>query len=166
MERRSFLKRGLLGGALLLGAGWVAFPARGSFEAKWLSGRGAAVLAAVASRVVPKADAAVVVGRIDASLAGAPAELRRDLGRLLLLFESGVFNGRLTPFSWLGDEAKDRALRGWRDSDVAVKRSGYQVLRRLCLNAHYGDRATHLALGYPGPRPTGGMSYDDSKVGT
>jgi hypothetical protein len=172
MNRRQLLKRGLFGGLLLAGAGLAAWPPRGAAhgELRALSARAHAILAALAARIVPGSDGVALATRIDASLAGMPEAQLSEFHQLVSLFDNALvgllFEGRATPFSRLSPEAQDARLEAWRSSSWVVRRSGYQLLRRLCLAVHYGDRSTHAAIGYPGPRPTGGIFYDDSKAGT
>jgi hypothetical protein len=42
-------------------------------------------------------------------------------------------------------------LADWRDSRLAVRRSGYAVLRKLTQAAHYASPEAWADTGYPGP---------------
>jgi hypothetical protein len=177
LNRRSFLKRGLVGGAVLfLGGGTLALLptkeiATSTKALSVLTPRAFQVLVAVAKRVVPDtADAASVAQGVDDLLRRAPREVQSDFGDLLGLFENAlpglIFDGRALPFTRLSPESQDAVLRSWRDSHFAIRRSGYNALRRICLAVAYGDDATWPAIGYPEP-PTGlnAIAYDDSKAG-
>ena len=88
-------------------------------------------------------------------MALAPPEARADFGKLLLLFENAlaglVFDGRARPFTRLPPEAQDQVLAHWRDSRLAVRRSGYAALRKLTQAAWYAAPEAWPDVGYPGP---------------
>jgi hypothetical protein len=122
-----------------------------------LDDRKFAVLAAVAARMVtvPGADPITIAERLDAQMAVAPAEVRADFGKLLLLVENALagllFDGRARPFTHLSPEGQDGVLAAWRDSRLLVRRSGYGVLRKLTQAAHYAAPEAWADTGYPGP---------------
>ena len=164
MNRRTFIRRGLFGGLLLAvggSVGLVAWPSdetiRSRRRLRALDPRQFAVLAAVAARMVsdPKANAVEIAERVDAQMALAPAEVRADFGKLLLLFENAlaglVLDGRARPFTRLDPAAQDEALADWRDSRLLLRRSGYAVLRKLTQAAHYAAPEAWEDIGYPGP---------------
>ena len=114
MNRRTFIRRGLFGGLLLAVGGSIGLAAWPSDQRvrprrplRALDERQFAVLAAVAARTVvaDKADPVEIAERVDAQMALAPAEVRADFGKLLLLFENGLagllFDGRARPFTRL-----------------------------------------------------------------
>jgi hypothetical protein len=129
------------------------------------------VLAAIARRVVavPDVDPAAVAHAADDSLTRLPPEAQADVNALIGLFETAlgglVLDGRLRPFTRLGPDEQDHVLARWRDSGLALRRTGYQVLRKLCLVAHYAQPASWASAHYPAPTPISGP-YDDSKMGT
>lgn len=175
--RRRFIQRGLLGGALLgvAGAGLAAWPTTRTWvpatKLLFLSERAFAILAAVASRVVPTAqDPGSIAQRIDASLIDVPPETRADIEQLLLLFDNALAGAaldlRFAPFTALDAAQQDRVLERWRDSRITLRRGGYQALRRLCLAIHYSELSTQRVSGFEGPRRVPGLDYDDSKIGT
>jgi hypothetical protein len=178
MNRRSFVQRGLFGGALLLlgGGGLALYPTRHlaspTKALRVLDDRGFQVIVAVAARVIsaPDADAIVLAERIDESLSRLPPEAQGDLRGLLGLFENALpgllLDGRATPFTRLDGAAQDRALESWRDSSLLLRRSGYHALRRLCFIAYYGDERAWPGIHYGGPPDVGGFFHDDSKAGT
>jgi hypothetical protein len=164
MNRRSFVKRGLLGGALLaLGGsvGLAAWPsqlgAQPRRKLQALDARQFAILAAVAARTVaaPGADAIEIAHLCDERLALAYPEARADVGKLLLLLENGLagllFDGRPQPFTRLDAGEQVRALEHWRDSRLAVRRGGYAILRRLTESVWYAAPQGWEGTGYPGP---------------
>lgn len=162
-SRRHFLKRGLIGGALLASGavGLGLWPTRRAHaprrELQVIDERQFAVLAAVAARIVqaPGADPIDIAHRVDAFCACGSLEARRDLGRLLRLLDNGLagllLDGQLRPFTAASPGEQDARLQAWRDSRIAVRRSGYQVLRKLTTGAHYSSPTTWASVGYPGP---------------
>lgn len=178
-SRRSFLKRGLFGGALLLfaGVGLSAIP--GAHVADPVAplavfdDRAFQVLVAVARRVVVAKDVDYVAlaHRIDESLTHAVPEARADVVKLLHLLDSALagvlFDRRATPFTRLSADDQDAVLLEWRESSLALRRSGYQALRKLCLVAHWGEEASFAAVGYAPPAPGSfrPVAYPDSKWG-
>jgi hypothetical protein len=164
MNRRTFIRRGLFGGLLLAvggSVGLVAWPSDERVHARRplraLTPRQFAVLAAVSARTVtaPGADAVTIAERVDAQMALAPPEGRADFGKLLLLFENAlagfVLDARARPFTRLSPDAQDDVLADWRDSRLAVRRSGYAALRKLTQAAHYAAPEAWADIGYPGP---------------
>lgn len=165
MKRRSFLKRGLLGGALLAvggGTGLALWPSRLVYGPRngllALDPKAFNVMAAIASRVVttPEADPVAIAHAVDASLARAAPEARNDLVDVLHLFDSalvGLLDGRLGPFTTLSPDDQDRALLAWRDSRLVLRRGAYKALKNLAATSHYRKETIWPAVGYAGPPP-------------
>jgi hypothetical protein len=163
MQRRSFLKRGLLGGLVLAvgGVGVALIPGdrsvRPTGTLQSISDKAFPVLAAVAARVLAgtTADPATIAMRVDAALRFAPPEARKDVDAALLLLENALpgllWRGRPVPFTQLDERGQDAALMGWRDSRLVLLRSAYHALRKLCLAAHYASPQSWAEAGYPGP---------------
>jgi hypothetical protein len=164
MNRRSFVKRGLFGGALLALGGSIGLASWPSLlgpqprrKLQVLDARQFAILTAVAARTVeaPQADPIEIAHRCDERMALAYPEARADFGKLLLLLENGLagllFDGRAKPFTRLAPEEQAAALNHWRDSKLAVRRGGYAILRRLTQSVWYAAPDAWAATGYPGP---------------
>jgi hypothetical protein len=162
MDRRTFLKRGLLGGALLAaaGTGLFAWPTRRVTTRralKVLDDREFAILAAVAQRTVitKGADPVEIAHGVDDELTCLPLEVQRDIKDLLRMFDNALvgvmLDGRLQRFTHLAPEAQDAALYAWRDSRIVLRRAGYHALRKLTLGAFYRSPSTWVLSGYPGP---------------
>jgi hypothetical protein len=170
-DRRRFLRRGLFGGALLLCAGSLPFVFRSTRRGngpraplRLLSADEHAVLAAVAARMVPgdgadarwpRAEALDCAGRVDALMATVHPDVGHDFRRLLRLCESS-FVGTLTagsprPFTRAPAAEQDARLEAWRSSRLALLRSGYQALKRLCDAVYYSSPEIYPLIGYPGP---------------
>ena len=163
MQRRTFLKRGLVGGALLAlsAAGLALWPGDRSAAPRRplavLSPRAFPVLVAVAARVLQgtTADPVEIAARIDQSLLRASPEAQRDLNRVLMLLENALGGLLLRqsprPFTLLSSDEQDAALLQWRGSSVVLLRGAYQSLRKLCLGAHWAVPLSGKAAGYAGP---------------
>lgn len=144
-----------------------------------LSPREHAVLEAVCETLlpsIPRADdpagffatGARQAGTIDraAKLIGSVPDPRdRDRLRLLLRtldnpFVNLLFAGRFARFTALRAPAREAVLRGYAHSHIALRRAGFQALKRLVHVAHYcwpptanGRHPAWDANGYPGPLP-------------
>ena len=169
--RRSFLKKGLFGGALLFLGGAVTIALRGGSDRarprgalRLFTTREYAIFAAIAARIVPgdgagpewpSAEALDCAGKADALMAQAHPAVGAELRQLLHLFESGL-SGLLTslqptPFTRLAPAEMDARLDGWRHSHLALLRSGYQALKRLAQATYYSSPEVYPRVGYPGP---------------
>lgn len=176
MERRTFLKRGLMGGAVLaLGAtGLAVFPsgplAAPTEPLRVLTPTTFGVMVAIARRVITAegADHVGIAQRIDRALSWAAPESQEDVRKLLGLFENALagllFDGRVMPFTRLSASSQDAVLDAWRRSSLEVRRSGYCALRKLCAAAHYMEPSSWGDLRYP-PPPRYDLAYDDSTWG-
>ncbi|MGO8969298.1 MAG: gluconate 2-dehydrogenase subunit 3 family protein [Myxococcaceae bacterium] len=167
-SRRSLLKRGLVGSVLLAvgGAGFLALragkrvplPAGGL---KVFSEREYGVLDALARRFIgtlpgwPSVDEVGVAQAVDRIAQRAEPSVQAELKQLLGLFDNALagflFGGRTEPFTALDAAAQDRVLEEWRDSGVALRRTGYNALRTLVLAGYYQSPLTWKPIGYPGP---------------
>ena len=178
MNRRTLLKRGLLGGVvLLLGGGTLALlPAKiigaPTEPLLALDAKAFNVLVAVAARIVTAkgSDPIAIAQGVDKVLSSAVLETRADINKLLGLFENALpgflLDARLTPFTRLDPDGQDRVLEAWRNSRLTVRRTGYQALRKLCLATWYANEASWGPIGYSPPSGLNAMAYPDSKMGT
>ncbi len=70
-----------------------------------------------------------------------------------------VLSGRFRRFTDLEPAAREDALRRWAFSKLAIRRAGFQALKRLAHVAHFcwpladGSHPAWRAVGYPGPLP-------------
>jgi hypothetical protein len=163
MQRRAFLKRGLLGGAVLAagGVGVALYPSRIRYTARetlaLLDANSFNVMASIAARVVTAqgADHVAITHTIDHALARAAPEAQHDIVQLLGLFENGLvgllLDGRLKPFTQLEGDAQDAALLAWRDSRLVLRRGAYKALKNLCETSFYRKESAWRLVGYPGP---------------
>jgi hypothetical protein len=170
--RRSFLRYGLLGGAVLVvgGSAWLGTrrtrpdPAlTGPFTA--LSAEEMTVLAALAERLLPArpgfpAPAEVELPRrIDGLVSLMPAPAQKELQQLVGLFENAlagfVLDGQWRTFTASSPEQQDARIRAWQRSRFRIRRTGYKALKKIVYGSYYGAPATWAALGYPGPPSIG-----------
>ena len=168
LSRRSLLKRGLLGGALLAagGAGFLALRGGASVTLPTdgllvFTPAQFAVLDAVARRMVrprkgwPTVDEVGVARAADRIAARVEPSAQNELQQLLGLFENALagflFGGRTRPFTRLEGPEQDTVLAEWRDSRIAVRRTGYAALRTLVLAGYYQSPIVWPATGYDGP---------------
>jgi hypothetical protein len=174
--RRAFLKKGLLGAALLAVGGGTWLGTRRTRPATDLGGalqvfsaEEATVLAAIAERLVPERAGFPrprqlgLVARVDAVAAMAHPATQQELRQLVRLFEGAlaglVLDGQPTLFTASTPEAQDRRLRAWSRSRIALRRTGYRALKKLVYAAYYAAPETWAAVGYPGP-PIGAASTE------
>jgi long-chain-alcohol oxidase len=91
--------------------------------------------------------------------AGDRRRLRMLLNTLDNPLVNLLFTGRLGRFTGLSPEAREAVLRSYSVSRLALRRAGFQALKRLIHVAHYcwpvrdGGHPAWEAIGYPGPLP-------------
>jgi hypothetical protein len=166
--RRGFLRKGLLGGALLALGGASFLTLRRTLRVAKprdplvvLSLDEYAIFASVASRVVAvdgdaaSTEAVDVAGRADAAMSLWPDSVQREFRQLLRLFESALTGAAtqtgLLPFTASPGRRQDARLRAWEGSRVAVFRTGYQAMKRLACACYYAAPQAWPPTGYPGP---------------
>ncbi len=168
ITRRSLIKRGIFGGALLAlgGAGGLALRRGASVTLpqgglKVLGAREYAVLEAIARRLVTPAPGAPTPDELEVA-AGCDRVLDRtdetsqvEVRQLLELFDNALagflLSGRVTPFTKLEPAEQDQVLNEWATSRLALRRTGFLALRALVTAVYYGDPKTWASVGYPGP---------------
>jgi hypothetical protein len=172
LDRRTLVKRGLLGGALLAIGGGTVVGLRSTCSSapskeglKVFSAHEYAILAALARRVIaaregdPSTDDVDVALRADQAMSLAHPSVQKELKQLLHLFENGltgVFSGSsFAPFTASSKRAQDARLRAWSTSRVALFRTGYQAMKRLTAACYWSSPLTWKSAGYPGPPELG-----------
>lgn len=166
--RRSFLKKGVLGGVLLAigGVGLLAsrrtrpipLPSEGLLVLDW---REYAILMSVASRLLPAGEgfpsaSQVGVGvHADRALSLAEPNAAKEVKQLLRLFDNALagflFGGRVRPFTSLPSEEQDEVLAEWQSSRLQLRRTGFQALRTLAIASYFAAPLSWPAVHYPGP---------------
>ena len=167
LSRRSFLRRTLLGGALLtvsatLGrhlTGYALDPVSAR-RLRVLSVKEYLVLAAICRRILAPDERGAIgpdeIGSafvIDEYLAGMPRPLADDVKALLQLVEHSpfVFSLRASRFSHLDGPAQDEVLAGWEGSRIELRRQGFAALKGLAMIGYYGDPRAYAITGFTGP---------------
>jgi long-chain-alcohol oxidase len=114
--------------------------------------------------------------------AGTPARVEKmfeqlgnpsDRARLKILLDlldlapANLFQGAgFRSFARMSPTSREALLRAWAHSSIAVKRAGFQALKRLCHVAHFcwpaagGTHPAWRAVGYPGPLPQPASASD------
>jgi len=96
-----------------------------------------------------------VAGKADAFLAPLDQASTKELKQLLALFDNALFSfvtgGPPRPFTRMSPAEQDAHLERWATSRMAVRRTGFQALKRLSAAVYYGSPETHASVGYPGP---------------
>ena len=174
--RRGLLKKTLGGTALLLAAGAVPLALRKTKLRELPAGKTLqffgpveyAIFAAVADRILavpadatgalkaaPSAAQVDVAGKADAFLAPLPPDDAKQFKQLLGLFDNALFSlvtgGPPTPFTQLPPDKQDAQLHAWATSRLAIRRTGYQALKRLCGAIYFGSPETWASASYGGP---------------
>jgi hypothetical protein len=165
-SRRSLLKRGLLGGAILAVGGFGFLGTRGTKRGKppskplsVLSEDEHAVVQALAVRIIAPAPGAPplddVAWNVDQLLVAADPSAQKEVKQLLGLFEGAIgaflFGLRTTPFTGLEPAEQEQVLREWQESGLTLRRTGFAALKTLALAGYYGTSTTWAYLNYPGP---------------
>jgi len=168
MQRRTLLRLGLGGAALLtLAGGGLALLRPGVRDGR-LTASGRAVFAAVARAVLdgalpaapPDAHASALeahLQRLDGTLGGLAPHARSEVSQLVALLSAAP--GRMA-LCGLDDDwavadvsAVQAALQAMRTSSLDLRQQAYHALRDLTNAAYFADPQTWPLLGYPGQRP-------------
>jgi hypothetical protein len=168
MQRRTLLKVGLAGTALLAVGGGVL----GLVQPGWKNGAftpaGRALFAAVARAVLQgslpaegsAAEPAALAAHLDraqAAVAGLPPATQGELAEMMAVLLHPLGRRALTGLTsdWADAPVNDvsTALQGLRHSRLAIRQQVYHALRELTNAAYFAEPSTWQTLGYPGPRP-------------
>jgi hypothetical protein len=167
-SRREFLRRTLLGTAFLTAA--KIFPRDFLFarsvegipsDLRYFSAQEYLILQALAERIIgPMAQGGSSVKEIDPArradqfLATADLEIQDQFHQLLTVFNAPfftfLFDLRFSSFINMAPEDKDSYLEDWMTSNLALRRTGFQALKRLCLSMFYTDSRSWKEIGYEG----------------
>jgi hypothetical protein len=170
--RRQFLKVGLVGGGVLVAAGWFAFRPKGpQSPAGTLDERTATIVAAlvpvVLAGVLPVAAEArrtAIRETVDAfgrAVSGLAPGVQEEIAQLFSLLGLPPTRVALAGVWTTWDDASPadiiQFLDRWRTSRFDLLRAGYQALTRLLQASWYGNPSSWAHLGYPGPPSLGSM---------
>jgi hypothetical protein len=161
MRRRTFLKVGLIGGAVLAAAGgaalWLKPAARDAATSDEARTVLRAVIPALLAGALPTNGIAqareAALGRTLAAIASLPPPMRLELGELFALLASrpGRWLAGVEDWETADVEQVSRFLQRWRTHTFDLFQAGYHALHDLVLGPWYADESTWDAIGYPGP---------------
>lgn len=161
MRRRTFVKVGLIGGAVLAAAGaaalWLKPAARDASTSEEARLVLRAVIPALLAGALPADGAAqareAALARTLAAIATLPPPTRLELGELFALLASrpGRWLAGIDEWETAGAEQAARFLQRWRTHSFDLFQAGYHALHDLVLGPWYADESTWDAIGYPGP---------------
>lgn len=167
ITRRTLLKAGVAGGAVLVFARWAVTsysPEPASYPGSALDPAARTIIAAIVPAMLADAlvDArssveahAEVVAGVDRAVAGLPPASRKELEQLFALLSfaptRALVAGVWSPWPEASPASIDAFLASWRDSRFDLLRSGYGALHQLILAAWYGNARAWPAIGYAGP---------------
>ena len=166
MQRRSLLKLGFLGAAVLAVAGGGLALIRPGLDGGRLGAVGRDVFGAIARAVLDgllpvdtaARDATLVahLQRLDATLSGLPAATRAELSQLLALLGSAAGRravaGLASDWPAAGVAELQSALQSMRTSRLELRQQAYHALRDLTNAAYFAGPRTWTSIGYPGPK--------------
>ncbi len=159
MQRRSFLKAGLLGGLALAAGGAAYRQLRPAVPQRFaLDAQGRAMLAALVPAItgLAPAPAALEAGidRVAAAIAALPLRMQKEISDLFGLLAMGPTRRLLAgvpPWQEATPQQVADFLQSWRTHRLAMLQTAYHGLNSLVIGSWYADAATWSAIGYPGP---------------
>lgn len=163
MRRRTLLKVGLAGGAILVVAGGAVLIRRRRAPDAAADPGTRIVLRSVMPALLaealpadPAARARALEGALRRSLAtiaALPPATRAELGKLFSLLASapGRWLAGIDDWESASVGEVDAFLQRWRTHSFDLFQAGYHALHDLVLGPYYADASTWDAIGYPGP---------------
>jgi hypothetical protein len=159
MQRRSFLKAGLLGGLALVAGGAVYRQMRPPVAQRFaLDAQGRAMLAALIpaiTGVTPAAPALEAgIDRVAAAINSLPLRVQKEISDLFGLLAMGPTRRLLAgvpPWQEATPQQLADFLQGWRTHRTEMLQTAYHGLHDLVIGGWYAEPSTWTAIGYPGP---------------
>ena len=175
LSRRTFLKTGIVGGAVLATGGlltrgtfWGNGAQLGSFDGvpfRFLTRKDQQLMRAVVPVVLTgaiqgdpaqlRARAESVIAGVDRAIAGLQPAVQKELRQLFNLLNLAPFRmacaGVWSPWEDATPTAVDGFLNRWQNSSVSLFRSAYDAIQQLTCACWYGNPHSWTAIGYPGP---------------
>lgn len=159
MQRRSFLKAGLLGGLALVAGGAVYRQLRPSAPQRFaLDQQGRIMLAALVPAITgyspakPELDAAIE--RVAAAINGLPLRTQKEISDLFGLLAMAPTRRLLAGVPAWGEATPEQLadfLQSWRTHRTEMLQTAYHGLHDLVIGGWYAEPSTWAAIGYPGP---------------
>lgn len=159
MQRRTFLKAGLLGGAALAAGGAVYRHLRPAVPQRFaLDQQGRLMLAALVPAITgltpPPPALEAGIARVAGAVAALPLRVQKEISDLFGLLSMAPTRRLLAGVPpWQDATPAEVAafLQGWRTHRTQMLQSAYHGLHDLVIGAWYADPSTWAAIGYPGP---------------
>jgi hypothetical protein len=167
MQRRTLIKAGLAGTALLAVAGGALVLLDPGRRQGRLTSGGRALFAAVARTVVGPllpSDPGELrhaldehLARMESTITAMPPAVRSEVDEMVALLVNGAGRLALTGqrSAWAEADVPEvsATLQGLRFSSLALRQQVYHALRDLTNAAYFADPAACRGIGYPGPLP-------------
>ena len=165
MQRRTWLKLGVVSAAALAVVGGAAVLIQPGLERGALTATGREVFRAVATGVLDKTlpeqpgakDAALtaLLGRIDILISALPPHAQAELSQLVSILGSSAgrmaLAGLNTGWRDAGVQEVQAALQSMRFSSLALRQQAYAALHDITAGAYFSEPDSWAVLGYPGP---------------
>ncbi|MGW8391540.1 hypothetical protein [Pseudoduganella sp. HUAS MS19] len=159
MQRRTFLKAGLLGGLALVAGGAVYRHLRPAVAQRFaLDAQGRAMLAVLIpaiAGVAPDAPAlAAAIDRVAAAINGLPLRVQKEISDLFGLLNMAPTRRLLAGVpAWPEATPEQLAafLQSWRTHRTEMLQTAYHGLHDLVIGGWYAEPSTWAAIGYAGP---------------
>ena len=165
MQRRTWLKLGIVSAAALTVIGGAAVLIQPGLERGALTATGREVFRAVATGVLDKTlpeqpadkDAALtaLLGRIDVLISALPPHAQAELSQLVSILGSSAgrmaLAGLNTGWRDAGVQEVQAALQSMRFSSLALRQQAYAALHDITAGAYFSEPDSWAILGYPGP---------------
>mgnify|MGYP002636348239 CR=1 FL=1 len=167
-NRRTILKAGLLGSALLA-AGGIGLalrkgePREPAGALLCLDARAFSTLAAAAEVLVPGGDGFPAPGevqvaeKIDIFLSDCHPGVQQEVQQLLALLENAfaglLLDGRMECFSACDRPTRERVLASWQTARNPLLRSAFKALHGFCSGTYWSSPQVSALAGYSGPQP-------------
>jgi len=159
MQRRSFLKAGLLGGLALVAGGAVYRQLRPAVAQRFaLDADGRIMLAALIpaiTGITPDAPALeAAIDRVGAAINGLPLRVQKEISDLFGLLSMAPTRRLLAGVpAWQEATPAELAafLQSWRTHRTEMLQTAYHGLHDLVIGGWYAEPSSWAAIGYPGP---------------
>ena len=170
MNRRQFLKTGVVGGAVLAsGAAWMSWRDHDASNAAAVAQRQQQRIDRIIGAIAPvilagslpidsparKQTLKRVSEDVGHVIANFTPPVRSEVHELFSLLDIGIARWALTgitsDWSMANPEEVTAFLERWRYSSFETLQSGYHALHDLVLGAFYASPVTWTAIGYAGP---------------
>ena len=159
MQRRSFLKAGLLGGLALVAGGAVYRQLRPSTPERFaLDEKGRVMLAALVPAITglspSRSELDSAIDRVAGAINSLPLRTQKEISDLFGLLNMAPTRRLLAGVpAWQEATPQQIAefLQSWRTHRTDMLQTAYHGLHDLVIGGWYDEPAAWAAIGYPGP---------------